>query len=84
MGAEPVVSIVMPLYNKRPYVKRAIDSIRSQTFTNSGTYRRRRRLYGWFCRGDARGRSPDAAFSPRTRGRAQHATGALKWLQVSS
>lgn len=30
----PLVSVVMPLYNKRPYVKRAIDSIRQQTFSN--------------------------------------------------
>jgi len=30
----PLVSVVMPLYNKRPYVKRAIDSVRQQTFTD--------------------------------------------------
>lgn len=30
----PFVSIVMPLYNKRPYVRRAIDSVRAQSFTD--------------------------------------------------
>ncbi|MFQ5964650.1 MAG: glycosyltransferase family 2 protein [Candidatus Scalinduaceae bacterium] len=30
----PLVSVIMPLYNKRPYVKRAIESIRQQTFTD--------------------------------------------------
>ena len=30
----PLVSIIMPLYNKRPYVKRAIESIKKQTFKN--------------------------------------------------
>lgn len=34
MGSSPLVSIVMPLYNKRPYVKRAIDSIQRQTFSD--------------------------------------------------
>ena len=31
---EPIVSIIMPLYNKRHYVKRAIDSIQQQTVDN--------------------------------------------------
>ena len=31
MKSNPVVSVIMPLYNKRPYVKRAIDSVRKQT-----------------------------------------------------
>ncbi|MGQ9608978.1 MAG: glycosyltransferase family 2 protein [bacterium] len=30
----PVFSVIMPLYNKRPYVKRAIESVQRQTFTN--------------------------------------------------
>jgi len=30
----PAISIIMPLYNKQPYVKAAIDSIKSQTFTD--------------------------------------------------
>lgn len=30
----PLVSVIMPLYNKRPYVKRAIESVQQQTFTN--------------------------------------------------
>ena len=30
----PSISIIMPLYNKQPYVKAAIDSIKSQTFTS--------------------------------------------------
>jgi len=34
MKAIPLVSVIMPLYNKRPYVKRAIESIQQQTFTN--------------------------------------------------
>lgn len=29
-----LVSVVMPVYNKRPYVKRAINSVREQTFTD--------------------------------------------------
>lgn len=33
MKYDPIVSVVMPLYNKRPYVKRAIESVRQQTFT---------------------------------------------------
>lgn len=31
MKNNPVVSVIMPLYNKRPYVKRAINSVRKQT-----------------------------------------------------
>lgn len=34
MTNTPLVSVIMPLYNKRPYVKRAIESIRQQTFTD--------------------------------------------------
>jgi len=30
----PLVSVIMPLYNKRSYVKRAIDSVINQTFTD--------------------------------------------------
>ncbi|MGB9716145.1 MAG: glycosyltransferase family 2 protein [Thermodesulfovibrionales bacterium] len=30
----PLVSIIMPLYNKRPYVRRALESVQQQTFTN--------------------------------------------------
>jgi len=30
----PLVSIIMPLYNKRAYVRRAIDSVRNQTHEN--------------------------------------------------
>jgi len=30
----PAISIIMPLYNKQPYVKAAIDSIKNQTFTD--------------------------------------------------
>lgn len=30
-GKKPLVSIVMPLYNKRPYLSRAIESVRAQT-----------------------------------------------------
>ena len=30
----PLVSIIMPLYNKRPYVRRAIESIQKQSYTN--------------------------------------------------
>ena len=33
MKKAPVVSIVMPLYNKRSYVRRAIESIQQQTFS---------------------------------------------------
>ena len=32
MKKVPIVSIVMPLYNKRPYVRRAIESVQQQTF----------------------------------------------------
>lgn len=32
MTYNPLVSVVMPLYNKRRYVKRAIDSVQKQTF----------------------------------------------------
>ena len=34
MKKAPVVSVIMPLYNKRPYVRRAIDSVCEQTFTD--------------------------------------------------
>jgi len=34
MTTHPFVSVIMPLYNKRPYVGRAIDSVRKQTFTD--------------------------------------------------
>jgi len=30
----PVISVIMPLYNKRPYVRQAIDSVIQQTFTD--------------------------------------------------
>lgn len=30
----PLVSVIMPLYNKRPYVKRAVESVQQQVFTN--------------------------------------------------
>lgn len=30
----PIVSVVMPLFNKRPYVRRAIESIQKQTMPN--------------------------------------------------
>ncbi|MDA8086130.1 MAG: glycosyltransferase family A protein [Nitrospiraceae bacterium] len=30
----PLINVIMPLYNKRPYVRRAIDSIMGQTYTN--------------------------------------------------
>ena len=33
MSERPLVSIIMPLYNKRPYVRRAIESVCAQTFT---------------------------------------------------
>ncbi|MEW6600605.1 MAG: glycosyltransferase family 2 protein [Nitrospirota bacterium] len=33
MADIPVVSVIIPLYNKRPYVKRAIESVRQQTFS---------------------------------------------------
>lgn len=32
MTAKPLISVIMPLFNKRPYVTRAIRSIRQQTF----------------------------------------------------
>ncbi|MBE0426198.1 MAG: glycosyltransferase family 2 protein [Nitrospirae bacterium] len=32
MPKYPLVSVIMPLYNKQPYVKRAVDSVISQTF----------------------------------------------------
>lgn len=34
MKHSPLVSIIMPLYNKRPYVRHAIESIQQQTFTD--------------------------------------------------
>ena len=33
-ATSPLVSVIMPLYNKRPYVKRAVESIKNQTFKN--------------------------------------------------
>jgi glycosyltransferase involved in cell wall biosynthesis len=30
----PLVSVIIPLYNKRPFIKRAIESIQKQTFAN--------------------------------------------------
>lgn len=30
----PLVSVIIPLYNKRPFVRRAVESVRKQTFTN--------------------------------------------------
>jgi len=30
----PLVTVIMPLYNKRPYVRRAIESIQQQTFAD--------------------------------------------------
>ncbi|MCG2778914.1 MAG: glycosyltransferase family 2 protein [Desulfobacterales bacterium] len=30
----PLFSVIIPLYNKRPYVSRAIESVRQQTFTD--------------------------------------------------
>ena len=29
----PIISVIMPLYNKRPYVRRAIESLQEQTFS---------------------------------------------------
>lgn len=34
MTTHSLVSVIMPLYNKRPYVKRAIDSVIQQTLTD--------------------------------------------------
>ncbi len=34
MKNHPLVSIITPLYNKRPYVKRAIESVQKQTYGN--------------------------------------------------
>lgn len=34
MKGNPVISVIMPLYNKRPYVRQAIDSVIQQTFTD--------------------------------------------------
>ena len=34
MTTHPFVSVIMPLYNKRPYVRRAIHSVQKQTFTD--------------------------------------------------
>ena len=34
MYPDPLITIVMPLYNKRPYVKRSVESIQRQTFKN--------------------------------------------------
>ena len=32
MADTPVISVVIPLYNKGPYISRALDSILNQTF----------------------------------------------------
>jgi glycosyltransferase involved in cell wall biosynthesis len=32
--ASPLISVIMPLYNKRHFIKRAIESIQKQTFAN--------------------------------------------------
>ena len=34
MTTIPLITVIMPLYNKRPYVKRAIMSVQKQTFSN--------------------------------------------------
>ncbi len=34
MKNTPLVTVIMPLYNKRPYVGRAVESVQNQTFTN--------------------------------------------------
>ena len=34
METLPIISVIMPLYNKRHYVKRAIESIQKQTLTD--------------------------------------------------
>lgn len=34
MTGDPLVSVIMPLYNKRPYVERSIESIKNQTYSN--------------------------------------------------
>ena len=34
MPRSPIISIIMPLYNKRPYVRRAIESVQKQTFND--------------------------------------------------
>ena len=34
MTTHPFISVIMPLYNKRPYVRRAIHSVQKQTFTD--------------------------------------------------
>ena len=34
MSRSPIVSIIMPLYNKRPYIRRAIESLQQQTFAD--------------------------------------------------
>lgn len=34
LNNNPLVSIIIPLYNKRPYVKRAIQSVQQQTLNN--------------------------------------------------
>src|SRR5512146_2439112 len=31
---EPIVSVVMPVYNSAPYLREAVDSILAQTFTD--------------------------------------------------
>lgn len=34
MRDKPLVSVIMPLYNKRPYVRYAIESVQNQTYAN--------------------------------------------------
>lgn len=36
MTAAPLVSVIMPVYNGKKYLRQAIESILTQTFRNSG------------------------------------------------